>query len=173
MANIADVNVRIEAQRCANEVQAWLKAIDKGAYYNTCDDHEGYERKDLGENSKEFSGVANGRWTYQSNVEGCFGSEEQRRHWCGNDEDTMKAYDNLVKKLEQDHKAHFLLEYKEAECGMGFVGEGAVEMYFDENSGKVETCTSYEGDDLTIGTLIDYGFADTRDEAKEYMGIEE
>lgn len=173
MANVADANVRIVAQRCAKEVKDWLEAVDAKAYYNICDDHEGYERPDLGENSRDFAGVASGRWTYETNISRALSTKkDERTTWCGN-EDAERAYQALIKKLEQDHEATVSIDYEEAECGLAFMGKGVVEIYYNEEDGEVGTYMNYEGDDLTVENLIAYGFADTVKEAKEYMGIEE
>lgn len=170
MANIADTNVRIEAKHCAKEVQCWLKAVDNNAYYNICDDHEGHDSPDLGENSRNFSGVANGRWSYQTNIERALSpNKTERMAWSG--EETERAYQALVQKLEQDPEAYVLVEYKEAEPGMGFVGAGSVHIFYDD--GEVATESDYGCEDLTIDSLIEYGFAGSEAEAKEYLGIEE
>lgn len=173
MANIADANVHIEAKHCANEVQAWLKAVDRDAYYNVCDDHEGTVREDWGDNSKEFNGAADGRWTYQTNIESALSPDKEKRTtWCSHDE-AEQAYQALMQKLADDHEAEVVVEYDEAECGFEFVGEGVVRINYDPDQKKVVTETEYACEDLTVGTLIDHGFVDTVEEAKEYMGMEE
>lgn len=173
MANIADVHVRIQAKGCAKEVKEWLKAVDKEAYYNACDDHIGTPRDDLGANSADFCGFANGRWTYQNNAEGLFGTEEQRKHWCSK-QGVEATYNAILLALKDNRDAYLLVEFTECEPGMDFIGEGKVELAYDSITKQVETLTDYEEvGSVTIGSLIDYGFADSVDDAKEYLGIEE
>lgn len=171
MANIADANVHIEAKHCASEVQKWLEAVDKKAYYDICCDHDGYARTDLGENSRDFVGSANGRWTYQTNIEQALSpNKNDRLNWCAAPE-AEEAYQELVAKLAQDHEAELLVEYEEAEPGVGFVGHGSVHLFC--NGEEVATESDYGSEDLTIDSLISYGFADSEPDALEYMGIEE
>lgn len=169
MANISDVNVTITAKRCGKEVQAWLKAVDKQAYYNICDDHKGEDKPDLGENSKEFGGVANGRWTYETNINNALSPDtDDRMSWSANDKDTEQAYQALIKKINDDHQAELLVEYEEAEPGLNFIGEGMVHVY--HNGTKVATIADYQSEDLTIKGLIYHGFASDQADAREYLG---
>lgn len=170
MANVADTNVHIEAKHCASATQAWLKAIDRKAYYNICDDDEGTDRQDWGKDSKEFNGCGNGRWTYQTNIEQALSTNESDRlDWCGN-EDTEVAYQVLIEKIRQDHEAELIVSYEEAETGMAFVGRGMVHIFND--GGEVITEKNYESEELTTKSLIDYGFASDKWEALEYMGVD-
>lgn len=173
MANVSDTSVRIQAKGCAKEVREWLKAIDKEAYYNICDDHEGTTREDLGGNSADFCGVANGRWTYQTNAEGAFGTAEEREHWCS-EQGVEATYNAILLALKDNPEAYVQVDYTEAETGMNFIGQGSVYMYYDTDIKEVETSMDYGVlGDASIDNLIAYGFADSVEDAKEYLGIEE
>lgn len=173
MANVSDVMVKIEAKGCAKEVQTWLKAIDKNAYYNICDDHTGTTREDLGENSADFCGIAEGRWTYQSNIEGAFGTQEQRKSWTSRPEVEI-AYNALLLTLKENPEAFVNLTFTECETGWDFIGQGEAFLQFDKETSKVESYISYdELGDASIPNLIAYGFAESEQSAKEYLGIEE
>lgn len=170
MANISDVSVRICAKKCAKEVREWLNAIDKEAVYDICSDHEGYNRDDLGDNSADFVGYASGRWTYQNNIIGALSPDKKERE-CWSGECAEKEYQKLIEKLAQDHEAGVSIDYKEVEIGLAFIGAGGVDLLYDKDSGKVETSFCYDDEELTPKTLIEYGFADNEQDAKEYMGI--
>lgn len=173
MANISDVQVEIKAVNCAKEVKTWLKAVDEGAVYTICDDHEGEERKDLGENSAVFNGIASGRWTYENNLEGAFGTKEERENWCSSNE-VQIAYNTLLSALEDNHEAYIELYYKECELGWNFISEGEVFMQYYKETGQVDISKSHKYlDEPSVKSLVYYGFASDEQDAKEYLGIEE
>lgn len=131
---------------------------------------------DLGENSAIFRGVANGRWTYENNLRGAFGTEEERRSWCGSCDalDVLATYNALLLTLKDNPEAYLQLTFTECEPGMNFIGKGWVSLQYDAGSKEVETRMDYEVvGDVTIGRLIDYGFASDVKDAKEYLGLED
>lgn len=176
MANVSDTSVRIQAKGCAKEVKEWLKAVDKEAYYDACDDHTGTPCPDLGENSADFCGVANGRWTYEANAEGLFGDEEQRKSWAGEERwlAVQAAYNAVLLALKDDPEAYVQVDYTEYEVGCDFMGEGSVSLQYDTGAKQVETVMSYHHlGRVSPDKLVDYGFYENTVEAKEALDIEE
>lgn len=164
MANISDATVSITATKCGEQVKKWLDLVDKDAWYNICTDHEGTQDGD----ATVFSGCASGRWAYENNLRALSDDPKERESWCSNPE-VAKAYQQIIKRIEQDHTANVVMEYTDCEIGCGILYRGR--LVIEWSDGKVVTRSSTEDIGYTPEGLIDEGYAENLRDALSYMGV--
>lgn len=168
MANVSDVTVRIEAHKCGGQVKKWLELVDKDAWYDICTDHTGEQEGD----TLVFIGSANGRWDYVTNLKALSDSPTKREEWCSNPE-VEDAYQQIIKRIGQDHEASVVIDYTDCEIGMEVFYRGELVIEWDEDEGKVITYSGTEDIEYTPENLIEEHYADDLREALEYMGVPE
>lgn len=173
MANISsafgDITIEVEGEKALKDFTYLFDkvlGIENACYYTATN---GWKYQD-GEANATFDGC--GRWVYENNAEMTY-------EWIKNgiealkDEDEKKQLQEIWASLnEKDWQ--IIYDFSDEECGCEclYQMECMVEhkAYDSEASYSVISHTYY---DYTPDNLVELGYCDSLEEAKDYMGIED